>query len=118
MERIATKLVKMWGEAASWIRDAAPSAHEDHVLRLDTSKARAELGWRPRLGIEAALEWTVAWYRAWRGGDKMIDFTRKLIGNYEQLCGWAQLDSRRLLHFCLAHRCISVTEPLWPLGVS
>jgi CDP-glucose 4,6-dehydratase len=85
VERIATKLVEIWGDAASWIRDAAPNAHEDHMLRLDTSKARAELEWRPRLGIEAALEWTVAWYRAWRAGDKMIDVTRKQIGKYEQL---------------------------------
>jgi CDP-glucose 4,6-dehydratase len=85
VERIATKLVDIWGESASWIRDSGPNAHEDHMIRLDTSKARAELAWRPRLGIEAALEWTVAWYRAWRGGDKMIDFTRKQIGNYEQL---------------------------------
>ena len=86
VERIATKLVQIWGEGASWTRDSGPSAHEDHTLRLDTSKARAELGWRPRLGIEAALEWTVAWYRAWRSGDKMMDFNRKQIGNYEQLC--------------------------------
>ena len=46
VERIATKLVQMWGNGASWIRDAVPSVHEDHVLRLDASKARVELGWK------------------------------------------------------------------------
>ena len=33
--------------------------HEDHQLRLDASRARIELGWKPRLKIETALEWTL-----------------------------------------------------------
>lgn len=39
--------------------------HEARLLKLDTSKARALLGWRPRLDIERALEMTATWYRAW-----------------------------------------------------
>lgn len=85
VERIATKLVDLWGNGASWIRDSVPSVHEDHVLRLDASKARLELGWKPRLGIEAALEWTMAWYRAWNQDDNMADFTWKQIAEYEKL---------------------------------
>jgi CDP-glucose 4,6-dehydratase len=86
VERIATKLVQMWGEGASWTRDSGPTVHEDHVLRLDASKARTELGWKPRLEIEAALSWTLAWYRAWREDDNLAEFTRKQIADYEQLC--------------------------------
>jgi CDP-glucose 4,6-dehydratase len=82
VERIATKLVRMWGDGASWIRDSVPSVHEDQVLRLDASKARVELGWKPRLGIEAALEWTTEWYRAWNQGDNMAEFTEKQIAEY------------------------------------
>jgi CDP-glucose 4,6-dehydratase len=85
VERIATKLVQMWGNGASWIRDAVPSAHEDHVLRLDASKARVELGWKARLRIEAGLEWTMAWYRAWKRGDDMAEFTGKQISAYEKM---------------------------------
>ena len=84
VERIATKLVRMWGDGASWIRDSVPSVHEDQVLRLDASKARVELGWKPRLGIEAALEWTTEWYRAWNHGDNMAKFTEKQIAEYEE----------------------------------
>jgi CDP-glucose 4,6-dehydratase len=58
--------------------------HEDQVLRLDASKARVELGWKPRLGIEAALEWTTEWYRAWNHGDNMAKFTEKQIAEYEE----------------------------------
>lgn len=86
VERIATKLVEKWGEGASWTRDSAPSAHEDHMLRLDASKARMELGWRPRLGIEAALDWTMEWYRAWRRGEELSQVTLEQIANYERLC--------------------------------
>jgi CDP-glucose 4,6-dehydratase len=85
VERIATKLVHIWGNGASWICDSVPSVHEDHVLRLDASKARVELGWKPRLKIEAALEWTMDWYRAWNQGDNMAEFTEKQIVEYEQL---------------------------------
>lgn len=85
VERIATEMVRMWGNGASWIRDAIPGVHEDHVLRLDASKARAQLGWQPRLKIKAAIEWTTAWYRAWNQGDDMADFTGKQILEYEQL---------------------------------
>jgi CDP-glucose 4,6-dehydratase len=87
VERIANKMVGIWGNGASWIRDSVPSVHEDHVLRLDASKARAEIGWQPRLKIETALEWTTTWYRAWDESDSMADFTEKQIYQYEELLG-------------------------------
>ena len=73
----------MWGDGASWIRNSVPSVHEDQILRLDASKARVELGWQPRLRIEAALEWTMGWYRAWNRGVNMAEFTQKQIAECE-----------------------------------
>ena len=87
VERIATKLVDMWGEGASWIGDSARGVHEAHTLRLDASKARIELGWKPRLGVETALEWSVEWYRACARGEKMREFTLRQIADYETLRG-------------------------------
>jgi CDP-glucose 4,6-dehydratase len=87
VERIATKLVRMWGNGASWTRDADLGVHEAHYLRLDASKARMELGWEPRLKIETALEWTVEWYRAWHEGKNMANFTADQMEQYEKLCG-------------------------------
>ena len=37
--------------------------HEAGQLRLDVSKAAAELGWRPRWNLEQALAATVAWQK-------------------------------------------------------
>jgi CDP-glucose 4,6-dehydratase len=85
VERIADKLAEMWGLGASWTRDPDIGAHEANYLRLDASKARNELGWRPRLKIEDSLEWTLAWYRAWSRGENMTGFTTKQIGEYERL---------------------------------
>jgi CDP-glucose 4,6-dehydratase len=84
VQRIANKLVGIWGNGASWIRDSVPSVHEDQVLRLDASKARFELKWQPKLKIEAAMEWTMAWYRAWNQGADMTEFTVKQIAGYER----------------------------------
>jgi CDP-glucose 4,6-dehydratase len=83
VEQIATKLASLWGDGASWESDGAPSVHEAHVLRLDASKARAELGWRPSLGIEAALAWTMVWYSAWRQRADMREETLSQIASYE-----------------------------------
>jgi len=85
VERIATRLAEIWGHGASWVRDSGPSVHEAHFLRLDASKARAELSWRPRLRIDMALEWTMAWYRAWEKCRDMKEFTAEQITAYEDL---------------------------------
>lgn len=85
VERIANKVVELWGEGASWARDAAPAPHEDRFLQLDASRARYELGWRPRLRTEKALEWSIAWYRAWKEDKDMKAFTWNQIEDYEKL---------------------------------
>jgi CDP-glucose 4,6-dehydratase len=85
VERIATKLAGMWGGDASWVSDETEHVHEDHTLRLDSSRAHAELGWRPRLRIEGALEWVMDWYRRWHAGENMSAVTRDQIARFEKL---------------------------------
>jgi len=85
VERIVTKVANAWGKGAAWVQDGDPGVHEAGSLRLDSSKARSELNWQPHLGIEAALEWTVDWYRAWHDGQAMQDVTLKQIHRYESL---------------------------------
>jgi CDP-glucose 4,6-dehydratase len=85
VERIADKLATLWGPAARWVHDEATSVHEAHYLKLDSSKARAELGWRPRMNLETALEWTVRWYRNCKPGADMAAESRLQIAHYEKL---------------------------------
>lgn len=85
VERVATKLATLWGKGASWVCDPEHSMHEAHSLRLDSSRARAELNWRPRLNTATALEWTMAWYRNWSQGQDMRSKTEEQIAAYENL---------------------------------
>jgi CDP-glucose 4,6-dehydratase len=57
-------LLGLW-EGGRWeaaVEEQAP--HEAGLLRLDWTKARERLGWRPLLTLKEAAELTVAWYRA------------------------------------------------------
>jgi CDP-glucose 4,6-dehydratase len=62
---VADRLAAAWGGGASWERDPQPGPHEATWLRLDASRARERLGWRPRLALGEALDWVVEWHRAW-----------------------------------------------------
>ena len=85
MGRIADAIAAVWGNGAKWVRDTAENPHEAGYLKLDASKARSLLGWRPVLPIEIALRWLVEWYVAWRQGEDMHAFTLHQIAEYERL---------------------------------
>ena len=82
---IVEKMTTFWGGGASWILDPDPGVHEAGYLKLDASKAHHDLGWKPRLRLETALEWLVAWYRACQQGEDMQAFTFNQIQQYESL---------------------------------
>ena len=82
---IAEKMTGFWGHGAKWILDPDPGVHEAGYLKLDASRARADLNWIPHLRLETALQWLVEWYRAWQSGADMHAFTLAQIGTYEAL---------------------------------
>jgi CDP-glucose 4,6-dehydratase len=85
VSNLSDLLVGAWGNGARW--EAAPQAeapHEETYLKLDSSKARHLLGWRPALNIQEAVEWTVAWYRQAVRGEPMYDFTARQIACYQE----------------------------------
>lgn len=65
---IADRLVARWGEGASWTRDNSVQPYEARLLEVDSSRARATLGWSPRWHLDTALDRTVDWYRAYHAG--------------------------------------------------
>jgi CDP-glucose 4,6-dehydratase len=85
VEWIAEKMTGFWGNGARWTLDPDPGVHEAGYLKLDASRARADLGWTPHLRLETALEWLVQWYRAWQSGADMHTFTLAQIKHYETL---------------------------------
>jgi CDP-glucose 4,6-dehydratase len=67
VERVAECLCAAWGSGASCVVDAGEHPHEAHYLKLDCSRARTELGWRPRWDLATALASIVAWTRVFEG---------------------------------------------------
>lgn len=82
---IADHLAKTWSNDAKWVLDKDAGVHEAGYLKLDSSRARAELGWRPRLNLADALDWTLDWFRAHATGEDMQRYTLQQIEAYEAL---------------------------------
>ncbi len=61
-----------WGQGVKWINKAKLGApHEARFLKLDCSKLKSTLGWKPRYGIKEAVEKTVDWNKCWLSGGKI-----------------------------------------------
>jgi len=76
-------LVRHWGQGARWTGDHTPKPHEARYLKVDASKARGRLGWRPALDVNEALAWSVEWYRRQAQGESARDLCLEQIARYE-----------------------------------
>ncbi len=88
VSHLVAEMSRLWGPGAAWQSAADQSAvHEAHLLRLDSSKARTALHWRPRWTLDQALEKTVEWYREFYHAPQpaaasMREFTLRQIQSY------------------------------------
>ena len=89
---IVRRITALWGEGATWLEDTDEHPHEAGYLKLDVSKARHRLGWRPRWGLDQALRATVDWYRAYRRGEDMRRVSIQQISSF-QACATTGGDS-------------------------
>lgn len=82
---VVEQMIERWGNGATAVLDDGPHPHEATYLRLDCSKARALLDWRPRLSLDQALAWTVEWYREVDRGAEARALTTDQIHRYQAL---------------------------------
>jgi dTDP-glucose 4,6-dehydratase len=64
---LARLIIQLIGRPVEVKTDPArirPSASEVRRLRADNRKAKARLGWQPRISLEEGLRRTIAWIRA------------------------------------------------------
>jgi CDP-glucose 4,6-dehydratase len=67
---------------AKWQTETAQQPHEAGLLKLDSSKAKAKLGWTPRWNLETAMRKTTEWHQAWRNREDMAAITTQQIQAY------------------------------------
>jgi CDP-glucose 4,6-dehydratase len=72
---IVDRVAERWPVPLEWRIDPGPHPHEAHFLKLDSSRARERLGWRPRWGLGDTLDRIVAWYLALRDGADVRETT-------------------------------------------
>lgn len=92
---IVERLLELWG-GGEWKQVGEPQRHEARLLRLDCSKARAELGWRPSMPLDKALNSIVTWHRAVADGAsaremtlaQLRDYRRELAARLEEYETW------------------------------
>lgn len=66
VEWLVRKLCADWGKGAGYAVDYGKHPHESHYLKLDSTKARKRLGWKPKWGLAKAVDKVVEWTRAYQ----------------------------------------------------
>lgn len=82
VEWITGTICQLWGQEASFRIDTNPQPHEANYLKLDCSKAKAELGWTPKWNIETTLKSIVDWNKAFLNGEDIRIVTINQINQY------------------------------------
>ena len=81
---VAQALANLWGKSDRVkLAHEVEHPHETCLLRLDTTRARKELGWYPRWSLQQALQSTVEWHQTWISGENMGAKCLEQIRNYE-----------------------------------
>lgn len=82
VEWVVKSLCEKWGGKAAYKVDKGIHPHEAHCLKLDSSKARNELGWKPKLDLRLAIEKTAEWYKAFQNKRDLITLSIEQIQSY------------------------------------
>jgi CDP-glucose 4,6-dehydratase len=86
VEWLVNRLCTQWGENASYAIDTGAHPHEAHYLKLDCSKAKSELGWRPRWTLDKALDSIVQWTKNYQHGHDVKKTCLQQIEEYSSIC--------------------------------
>jgi CDP-glucose 4,6-dehydratase len=99
VEQLVSLVTQAWGGAARFeTATSAQALSEAGILRLDCTKARSQLGWRPVYDVGEAVRQAVTWYRStMEDAERAVPLTVQNIGDYVQSArargvSWATTD--------------------------
>lgn len=79
---LVEKARKILGKGSHVVKPES-GKHEMKMLKLDSSKARSHLGWKPKLNLDKGLDWAFSWYLEYYGGKRdMREYTKGQISRY------------------------------------
>jgi len=97
--QLVGQVCQAWGGAARFeTATSAQALSEAGILRLDCTKARSQLGWRPVYDVGEAIRQTVSWYRStMKDAGQVASLTARNIGGYVRAAhakgvSWAAID--------------------------
>lgn len=81
---IIDRMITFW-PVTSWKIDQSESMpHEAGYLKLDISKAKSKLHWRPVWSLSETLPLIISWHQAWLSGTDIQKFSMNEIQKYMQ----------------------------------
>lgn len=81
---ISQRMTQAWSKEARWQVAEGNHPHEAHFLKLDISKARAELGWHPRWSLDTTLQKIIEWHQARLAGHSVRELCLSQIAQYQE----------------------------------
>lgn len=63
VEEVVKLVLKQWGSGTYVTETSRNRLHEANLLKLDISKSRTSLGWRPIYNIQETIKRTINWYK-------------------------------------------------------
>lgn len=82
VQEVVDLLISGWGDSTSWEKEGSEHPHEANLLKLDCSKARAQLGWAPKWNLENAVQKIVEWQKAYQAKKNMQEVSLTQINQY------------------------------------
>ncbi|QCP53496.1 CDP-glucose 4,6-dehydratase [Trinickia violacea] len=79
---IVERFASQWGPGARWEQHDTQQVHEANALKLDCSKARGLLGWKPRWRLSQAIDKIVEWHAAFLSEADMQALSHSQIRAY------------------------------------
>ena len=80
---ILEEIKRLWKAPVNWEIEGAKQPHEARLLKLDSTKAKNELNWSPKLNLDEAVELTAEWYRGFKDKQDLIKLMTSQINFYQ-----------------------------------